>query len=529
MSVEPGRVKPATRLTFALLVMLSAVISFGASPASVQERSWWDRTDPGLGRSPPKSRFYTIRSDLPFEVTKACADLLDTMYVEVTRLMQGLRTRGRQHLDVYMFETEHDYRQTLRTRFGVNATGSAGMFFVGPKGAGLAFFIEGRSRPLLEQVVRHEAFHQLAHLFFDGDLPPWVNEGLAEYFGESLVVDGTIIEAQPTPWTIARLKALTDDDRVIPFATLLSLSPRDWNAALARGDASTQYLQSASMVHFLMWGEGGRLNGNFSAYLRHLNDGRDSLSAFRMAFGGTDANAIEDFERRWRAFVAQQTPGSARTAAEQLQFLANGVLFLRDRGIYPRTLEALRDALVEARFEQVDGETVTTSPSRGAGAGGAGGGTGGGGRDVGVGRTLGAHGVGWWLRASDIDLTIPMDQIQDQRRPPEYVLVDKSAAAKGSRGADRNRERRGVRGASSSAKSKSGSRSKPGDVDDSGNDGGGAPESDGTDDPSSDPAGKSVTPPPPPELSTKNLRPRDFRISWSQGPDGRWRGELRLK
>lgn len=492
----------------ALAVLVAALPRpCGAAPTpdpavAPQTAGWWERTDPGPGRSLPKSRYYTIRSDLPFETTKACADLLDTMYVEMMRLMQGLRPRGRQHLDVCMFAREEDYRQTLRTRFGVNATGSAGMFFISPKGSRLAFFVEGQPRRHLEHVIRHEAFHQLAHVYFDGDLPPWVDEGLADYFGESLVVDGTIIEGQPTAQTVARLRRLLENDGVIPFATLLSQTLKEWNAQVARGDASTNYLQSASMVHFLIWGEGGRLNGRFSAYLRHLNEGRDAVSAFRMAFGGTDASAMTDFERRWRAFVAAQAPGSARTAAEQLRFLADGVLFLRDRGIHPKSLEALRDALVREGFEQIDGETVVARDGRD-------------GRDGEGGR--GGHGASSRMRAGDIDLAIPVDHIQDARKPPVYVFAGGEAGGREATG-------RGARdGSRRDTPGRSGRRSG------SGRDSRGAPEADGSDDGSSDPAGASGTPPPPPELSTRNLRPRDFRISWSQDPDGRWRAELRLK
>lgn len=428
--------------------------------------SWWDRTDPGPRGALPRSRFYTIRSDLPPSETKQYADLLDTMYGEYSRLMQGLRPRGRSHLNVYMFATEQDYLDTLRTKFGANGTGSGGMFFVGPKGSGLAFFTGTLPRARIEHVIRHEGFHQVASIYFDNDLPPWANEGLAEYFGESVVVDGTVIEGQMTAHTLASVRSLLDRGRVIPFDDLLSRDLRAWNDAVARGTAEGQYAQSASIVHFLLWGEGGSLSSRFSAYLRSLNEGRDAVSAFRLAFGGTDDQALSDFERRWRAFVEAQRPGSVRAAMDRLTFLSEGILFLRGKGVHPGSLDELKSALVREGFTL----------------------------------TLGAHAGLVVLRADDDSLySIPADSLQDRRRPPALEVVFKSSKP----------------GRSTPSRSGEGTNGGAG--------------SGGSEDRSSETAVKPAKPPLPPEISTKNLRPRDLKVSWKLGADGRGRAEIGLK
>ncbi len=445
------------------------ILPAGSEPQRAPGRglggSWWDRTDPGPRGRVPRSRFYAIRSDLPVEETRRYADLLDTMYQEYSRLMQGLRPRGAAHLDVFMFATEQDYLDTLRTKFGAAGTGSGGMFFVGPKGAGLAFFTGGLPRSRIEHVIRHEGFHQVAHIYFEDDLPPWANEGLAEYFGESVVVDGTVLEGQMTERTVSRVKRLIEDERVIPFEDLLSRDLRAWNGSVARGTAEAQYAQSTSMVNFLLWGEGGRLSSRFSAYLRSLNEGRDAVSAFRLAFGGTDDRALDDFERRWRAFAAAQSPGSVRAALDRLTFLAEGIMHLRAKGIHPVTMEALKSELVKSGFSL----------------------------------TLGAHGAAVTLAASDDSLySIPPDQLQDPRRPPTIEFLSRAPKPR-----------------------KSGGAAAPDSNGDAGaGDGEGRPS--GT-------AGKPANAPPPPELSTRSLRPRDIKVSWKKGPDGHWSAEIGLK
>ena len=115
-----------------LLLVLS-----GPCHAQRQARaSWWDRTQP------VSSRHYMIRSDLPRDDSIALANHLDTMYMEYSRRLSTLQQRAPEALNVMMFASRDDYQRTLRTRFGIDGTGSGGMFFVTPKATALAFYTE---------------------------------------------------------------------------------------------------------------------------------------------------------------------------------------------------------------------------------------------------------------------------------------------------------------------------------------------------------------------------------------------------
>ena len=81
-----------------------------------------------------------------------------------------MRQRSPGHPNVYMFARQRDYLDTLRTQFGINGMGSGGMFFVSPRGAGLAFWTEGLPRQRVAHVVQHEGFHQFAYAFFGNDI-----------------------------------------------------------------------------------------------------------------------------------------------------------------------------------------------------------------------------------------------------------------------------------------------------------------------------------------------------------------------
>jgi len=151
-----------------LVAALAVVVAVRAAAASaapvappaqqVAVGTWWDRTAPPRGGKVPQSRHYSIRSDLPVAQTKEYADHLDTMYDEYFRRLvkqAGLRQRSPEYPNVYMFASQQDYLDTLRTNFGINGTGSGGMFFIGPRGAGLAFWVEKLPRQRVGHVIQH--------------------------------------------------------------------------------------------------------------------------------------------------------------------------------------------------------------------------------------------------------------------------------------------------------------------------------------------------------------------------------------
>lgn len=320
-----------------------------APPAQVvPQASWWDRTE---GTVRP-SRFYAIRSDLDRTVTARYAALLDTMYGEYTSRLEHLRRRQPDVLAVYMFTRQQDYLNTLRSRFGIDGTGSGGMFFVSPNGAGLAFFTERVPEEQVRHTIQHEGFHQVAWSFFVNDLPIWVNEGMAEFFGMAEVLDGDVVIGQVDATALRSIQEAIKAGKHLPLASMLNMSHEAWGANVRGGDARLQYDQAWSMIQFLAYGDGGKYARNFNQYLQHLNAGVPSLRAFGLAFGATDQSMVDAFEAKWKAFVLGLQASSFTSAMKSASFMAAGVQFLRGKGIMPASVDELRTALVEHGFEQ---------------------------------------------------------------------------------------------------------------------------------------------------------------------------------
>jgi len=348
------------------LLALAAALS--CPPAEAQEDRRPRREPPApeffqrAGRE-QRSKHYRILSDLSADETRIYAEHLDLIYEEYARRLAGLEQQAPEVPFVLMFAKERDYLEVLRNRYGVNATGSGGMFFITPAGAALAFFTESLPRSRVLHVVQHEGFHQYAHSRFAGRLPPWVNEGLAEFFGEAIVVDGRVIVGQASAGAAASVRASVERGTTVPFLRMLTMDSEQWNANVRTGSAAVQYVQAWAMVQFLGWAENGRYQKPFEAYLRMLHGGVPSERAFVQAFGTND---IDSFERAWKDWAKGLEPTAFAGAAARLTFLAEGLRTLARDGIAPTSLEDALERLKERGFSvevTIHGRTERVEPS----------------------------------------------------------------------------------------------------------------------------------------------------------------------
>ncbi|NNF43266.1 MAG: DUF1570 domain-containing protein [Phycisphaerales bacterium] len=324
--------------------LLAVVAMLAAADAASAQRlargSWWDRT-PALW-----SHRYLIKTDLPAEQARAYGRHLDRMYDEYARRLATLPPRGPEKLNVYIFAEREEYVRTMRGRFGIDATGTGGMFFVSGAGDGLAFYTERLPLRRIHHVIQHEGFHQFAYSRFGNDLPRWVNEGLAEFFGEAMLVDGVFILGQSTPAVLNRVKDAIERREYIPFSQLLEMTDEQWAAWVRGGRADLAYHQAWSIVHFLVYADGGKYQAPFERYLRLVNNGMPSPRAFTEVFGPDR----EPFEKRWRDYALAARPSAFVTALERIEVLAEGALELSRAGRSETSLETLKDALRAAGF-----------------------------------------------------------------------------------------------------------------------------------------------------------------------------------
>jgi len=295
------------------------------------------------------SRHYEVTTDLDRDLARDITDHMDLVFDEYARRLAAFRVRNAKRVRMHLYREYEDYLDFIAAQ-GMSGRNTGGMFLWSGGNAYLLTYVEGQSERGRERVLQHEGFHQFAHLRIGSDLPPWANEGLADYFGVSILV-GRRLRTGLVP--AGRLEAIQDavarDDH-IPFAELLSLTTDAWAMRVVGGDprSGLMYLQSWSMVHFLVNADRGRYARMFERYLELISQGRESMGAFREAFGTDD---LHSFEKAWARYVEDLEPDALSTATERLEFLGAGLAMLHEQGVAPDSIEALRDALRERGFE----------------------------------------------------------------------------------------------------------------------------------------------------------------------------------
>ena len=271
-----------TRASVTVCVVAAAVVLGGV--AAAQQR-------PQLKSY--RNQYYEIRSDMDPATVREALLRSDLMARAYTRRTEGFARRLTARMPLYLFRDPEDYY-----RAGA-VPGSAGSFVVDRDGKGKLLVLAGpQVHPGVWATMQHEGFHQFVHAVI-GDVPVWVNEGLAEYFGEGLFTGDDYLTGVVRPERLAELRGYIRDRRLRPFMDLMRTNLREWNSNLS----GVNYTQAWSMVHFLAHGS-PRYQKAFGTFLSEISRGVPWERAWTEQFGGD----VSAFERAWRDYWEKMSP-----------------------------------------------------------------------------------------------------------------------------------------------------------------------------------------------------------------------------
>ncbi len=266
---------------------------------------------PGKLKAYP-SRYYVIHTDLGEDVVTEASARMTAMAEEYYTRTKGFGGVIRNRLPFYLYSRSEDYLAAG------GLPGSAGQFRSG--GQGVLMALAG-SKPSLSlwHTVQHEGWHQFAHMVIGGQLPVWLDEGLAEYFGLGIWTgDGFVTGTIPQGRLVA-IRGYIKQDRITPLADFLLMTGDDWRGAFSRKQAEKDkskggpkgqdgksdgdrvrinYDQAWSMVHFMVHAENGKYRASFSGFIADISSGMDWKASFRTRFGG-NVKAFEQKYRQW--------------------------------------------------------------------------------------------------------------------------------------------------------------------------------------------------------------------------------------
>lgn len=143
--------------------------------------------------------------------------------------------------------------------------------------------------------VYHEYVHKLLHLNFTR-LPVWLDEGLAEFFGNTWMRKEGVFIGAPSP----RIEVLKTRFP-FPLETILSVGHNSpYYSSGDRDKVGMFYAESWGLTHFLMFGDNMGNGQKMNAYLAAMQKGVDSRKAFQQVFGD-----IAPLEKQFTAYVSR--------------------------------------------------------------------------------------------------------------------------------------------------------------------------------------------------------------------------------
>jgi hypothetical protein len=145
---------------------------------------------------------------------------------------------------------------------------------------------------------------------FQGRAPLWLREGLSELYGNTLILEKEVQVGRVIPWHLERLSGRIDDDTIapsdgldnrrqgrvatsalLPLPRLLTMRRDD--PEIASDPARWHFAaQSWALVHYLMFGDGGKHRAKFNRLAGLLQSGASAEEATASALG--DVSALTD-------------------------------------------------------------------------------------------------------------------------------------------------------------------------------------------------------------------------------------------
>lgn len=278
-----------------------------------------------------QTKYYTIHSDLGNDVIREADMRITALAEEYHARTKHFSGRITERLPFYLFSNRDEY---------LAAGGlpkSTGVY----RGNVLMAVVPLENPERAWQIVQHEGFHQFVDRVIGGDIPVWVNEGMAEYFEEGLYTGQTFHCGLAPKWKIEFVQNMIRTNRYRPFDDMLQLHRRTWNHEMS----GENYKQAWSMVHFLAHGGGPQVRAAFDRFLVEVGkSGKDWQRAWIDSRLGP---GTAQFEKMWRDYWLALDPeiDTERYAEAAVEALTLVALRLHAAGADLRTFDQFRQRL----------------------------------------------------------------------------------------------------------------------------------------------------------------------------------------
>ncbi|REJ75931.1 MAG: DUF1570 domain-containing protein [Acidobacteria bacterium] len=242
------------------------------------------------------SKNFFLISNAKEKDARAAAEKLEQFREAFKLLFPNARFDQAIPTNVVVFKDRDSYKPFKPKRDdGKPDEGLAGYFQPGEDANYITFSTE-RSDEETFGTIFHEYVHFIVDTTFgESQIPPWFNEGLAEYY-QTIEIDGRKINLGKPQGS--HLYVL-NNTKLIPFDQFFSVD----NYSLHRNSSDTRtvfYAQAWALVHYLI---SSKQDSKMSQFLTSVLDGREPETAFKGAFG----MSYPEMEKELQKYVRQRS------------------------------------------------------------------------------------------------------------------------------------------------------------------------------------------------------------------------------
>src|SRR6266436_5180673 len=269
-----------------LLAILANADAFGAS-------------DPNLGWIEVRSPHFVVASNAGEKEARRIADQFEQIRSLFHAAFTNLRVDPAQPVLILAAKNENTMKMLLPEDWEVKGhVHPAGLYQQGEDKHYVILRVDSEGENPFHALY-HEYTHALLHLNFTG-LPLWLDEGLAEFYGNS-----QLGEKESRIGTIDNTHLyILGQNKLLPIETLLNVerSSPHYNDATR---ASVFYAESWALVHYLMMDEEAKKRQLLKNFLKTWDKSGSQIEAAQQAFGDLKSfgEVIEGYSRQTRFLV----------------------------------------------------------------------------------------------------------------------------------------------------------------------------------------------------------------------------------
>ena len=255
---------------------------------------------------------FMVFTDAPNpEVAQVLTSNLESTFNILNAILGGLDAQPEPYrIVVFMYATEAEFSQLRRRVQGLEW--SAG--FYNPIGM-LAFHMQMQSNEALLSIMLHEATHAYLDRYLARPgvvFPRWLDEGFADYVGNSRIRKGQLIpgkkratELYRAPWgavrgrsqsrfTVDEVRKAMQGDKALTIEELISTDVVEFYGERR----PLFYAMSWLLVHFLRHGGEDWAEERFPELMLYVAEGYSAPNAFRTVYGDP-----AEFDQEFRSYV----------------------------------------------------------------------------------------------------------------------------------------------------------------------------------------------------------------------------------